>query len=90
MNPPFGESAKEAKTYLARAYPDSKNDLNDLLAAFVERGLEWLQLGGMLGAITSRTGFFLSSYQQWREQQVLDVTEPVVFADLAVPVTNQS
>lgn len=85
MNPPFGESAKEAKTYLASAYPSSKNDL---LAAFVERGLEWLQPGGMLGAITSRTGFFLSSYQKWREQQVLGVAEPVVFADLGYGVMD--
>jgi hypothetical protein len=85
MNPPFGESAKEAKAYLARDYPVSRNDL---LAAFVERGLEWLQPGGMLGAITSRTGFFLSSFQKWREQQVLGVAEPVVFADLGYGVMD--
>ena len=85
MNPPFGESAKDAKAYLARDYPVSRNDL---LAAFVERGLEWLQPGGMLGAITSRTGFFLSSYQKWREQQVLGAAEPVGFADLGYGVVD--
>ena len=85
MNPPFGESARDAKAYLAAAYPNAKNDL---LAAFVERGLQWLHPGGMLGAITSRTGFFLSSYQKWREQQVLGVAEPLVFADLGYGVMD--
>ncbi|MCB1919726.1 MAG: SAM-dependent methyltransferase [Candidatus Competibacteraceae bacterium] len=85
MNPPFGESARDAKAYLAAAYPNAKNDL---LAAFVERGLQWLHPGGMLGAITSRTGFFLSSYQKWREEQVLGVAEPLVFADLGYGVMD--
>ena len=62
-----------------KAYPRSKNDL---LAIFVERGLETLHMGGRLGAITSRTCFFLSSYQKWREEVVLDIGKPEVFADL--------
>jgi len=40
---------------------------HDLLAMFVERGIELLRPGGRLGALASRTGFFLSSYQRWRE-----------------------
>ena len=36
----------------------------------------------MLGAITSRTGFFLSSFQKWREEILLKEAPPVVFADL--------
>ncbi|MBI3301491.1 MAG: hypothetical protein HYZ72_05350, partial [Deltaproteobacteria bacterium] len=63
MNPPFGEASKPSKAYLEKNYPRTKNDV---YAAFVERGLQLLQPGGMLGAITSRTGFFLSSFQKWR------------------------
>jgi 23S rRNA G2445 N2-methylase RlmL len=85
MNPPFGESSQGAKSYITRSYPRSKNDL---LAAFVERGLEWLEPGGMLGAITSRTGFFLTSFQKWREEVVLGMGQPVVVADLGYGVMD--
>jgi hypothetical protein len=44
--------AVRAIPYLATAYPRSKGDL---LATFVERGVQWLHPGGMLGAISSRT-----------------------------------
>ncbi len=46
---------------------------NDIYAAFVERGVELLT-GGWLRRriITSRTGFFLSSFQKWREEVLLE------------------
>jgi hypothetical protein len=47
-----------------------------------------LQPGGMLGAITSRTGFFLSSFQKWREEILLREAQPVVFADLGYGVLD--
>lgn len=53
--------ASNTKDQLAKAYPRSKNDL---LAIMVERGLELFRTGGRLGAITSRTCFFLSSFQK--------------------------
>jgi hypothetical protein len=37
---------------------------------------------GLLGAITSRTGFFLSSFQRWREEFLFVEAPPFVFADL--------
>ena len=43
MNPPFGAPASNTKEALAKAYPRSKNDL---LAVFVERGLELLRAAG--------------------------------------------
>ncbi len=79
MNPPFGSSSKLAKATLDRQYPRTKNDL---LAAFVERGLARLFPSGLLGAITSRTAFFLSSFEKWREEILLDDYRPTVFADL--------
>lgn len=87
MNPPFGALAANTKDRLAKAYPRSKNDL---LAIFVERGLELMRPGGRLGAITSRTCFFLSSFQKWREEIVLGVAKPEVMADLGHGVMDDA
>lgn len=87
MNPPFGALAANTKDQLAKAYPRSKNDL---LAIFVERGLELLRTGGRVGAITSRTCFFLSSFQKWREQIVLGIAKPEVMADLGHGVMDDA
>lgn len=59
-----------------------------MYAAFVERGLEWLNPGGFLGAITSRTGFFLSSFQKWREEILLREAQPTFVADLGQGVLD--
>lgn len=87
MNPPFGALASDTKDQLTKAYPRSKNDL---LAIFVERGLELLRAGGRIGAITSRTCFFLSSFQKWREQVVLGIAKPEVMADLGHGVMDDA
>jgi len=79
MNPPFGAPSTASKPYLTTAYPRTKNDL---LATFVERGLHLLHRGALLGAITSRTGFFLSSFRRWREEILLQEARPTVVADL--------
>jgi hypothetical protein len=85
MNPPFGAGSLKAKTIFEQSYPRTKNDV---YAAFVERGIELLETNGMLGAITSRTGFFVSSFQKWREEIILDVAPPLVFADLGQGVLD--
>lgn len=87
MNPPFGAGGMGAKKGFEKAYPRTKNDL---YAAFVERGVELLHKRGMLGAITSRTGFFLSSFQKWREEVLLKEAPPVVFADLGHGVLDSA
>ena len=87
MNPPFGALASGTKDQLVKAYPHSKNDL---LAIMVERGLELLRAGGRIGAITSRSCFFLSSYQSWREQVVLGIAKPEVMADLGHGVMDDA
>jgi len=87
MNPPFGALSAGVKTALTEDYPRSKNDL---LAIFVERGLEMLWSGGRIGAITSRTAFFLTSFQKWREQVVLGIAEPEVMADLGHGVMDDA
>lgn len=85
MNPPFGAASKLSKAYIDKNYLRTKNDL---FAAFVERGLELLNKGGKLGAITSRTGFFLTSFQKWREEILLKKARPTVVADLGAGVLD--
>ena len=87
MNPPFGAASLAAKKEFERAYPRTKNDI---YAAFVERGILLLHPHGLLGAITSRTGFFLSSFQKWREEILLNEAPPVVFADLGYGVLDSA
>lgn len=87
MNPPFGALASNTKDELIKAYPRSKNDL---LAVMVERGLELLRAGGLIGAITSRTCFFLSSFQRWREDVVLGIARPEVMSDLGFGVMDDA
>ncbi len=87
MNPPFGALAANTKDRLVKAYPRSKNDLMTIM---VERGLELLRRGGRLGAITSRTCFFLSSFQKWREEVVLGIARPEVMADLGLGVMDDA
>jgi hypothetical protein len=87
MNPPFGALSSGVKAELIKAYPRSKNDL---MAIFVERGLELLRTGGRIGAITSRTCFFLSSFQKWREEVVLGIATPEVVADLGHGVMDDA
>jgi hypothetical protein len=87
MNPPFGDGSKPSKSYIERAYPRTKNDL---YAAFVECGLKRLLPDGHLGAITSRTGFFLTSFKKWREEILLQEARPTVFADLGYGVLDSA
>jgi len=87
MNPPFGALSSGVKDALGKVYPRGKNDL---LAIFVERGLELLRPGGRIGAITSRTCFFLSSFEKWREDIVLGLARPEVMADLGHGVMDDA
>jgi hypothetical protein len=85
MNPPFGAASLNSKKQFDESYTGTKNDL---YAAFIERGIELLHPQGLLGAITSRTGFFLSSFQTWREQILLKEAPPMVVADLGLGVLD--
>jgi hypothetical protein len=85
MNPPFGAGSLIAKETIERAYGRSKADV---CAVFVERGLQLLREQGFLGAITSRTVFFLQSFEEWRNQVIFDNAPPTVFADLGLGVMD--
>ena len=87
MNPPFGAVSLGVKDHLTAAYPDSRNDL---LGIFVDRGLSLLRRGGRLGAITSRTCFFLTSFTEWRKKVVLGLSGVEVIADLGQGVMDDA
>lgn len=87
MNPPFGALSSGAKQYLTDRY---ENSSNDLLAIFVDRGLSLLRPGGRLGAITSRTCFFVNSYSEWRRQVVLKHATLEALADLGHGVMDDA
>ena len=85
MNPPFGQPSFPSRDYVEAAYRDTKNDV---YAAFVERGIERLTSAGFLGTITSRTGFFLSSFERYRKRVILAECGLVAVADLGQGVLD--
>lgn len=87
MNPPFGAPTETSKITLDGAFPASKQDL---YAVFVDRGIDMLEEFGVLGAITSRNGFFQPSNQKWREAVLLGVASPTVVADLGFGVLDSA
>lgn len=87
MNPPFGAFTSDFKARAAEDYPHTSNDI---LAAFVERFLDKLNGGGRLGAITSRTGFFITSYQEWREEILLKRCAITSLVDLGEGVMDEA
>jgi tRNA1(Val) A37 N6-methylase TrmN6 len=89
MNPPFGEPVPETKPYLRATYPWIPTRDYNLLAAFVGRGLELCKPDGYLGAITSRAGMFLSTFEQWRRRILLHSRLQAV-ADLGLGVMQQA
>ena len=90
MNPPFGEPVPETKPYLKAAYPWIPTKDYNLLAAFVGRGLELAEPGhGTCGAITSRAGMFLKTFEKWRTQVLLG-HQLVALADLGYGVMEQA
>ena len=89
MNPPFGEPVPSTKDYIKAAYPWIPTKDFNLLAAFVGRGLELCKPEGYLGAITSRAGMFLKTFEAWRTQVLLG-NRLVALADLGYGVMEEA
>ena len=85
MNPPFGEFSKRLHRDKRAWYP---NTWQDILAAFTERFFARLTEDGLLGAITSRTGFFLPSLVWWRQEFLVRNGNPALLADLGDQVMD--
>jgi hypothetical protein len=89
MNPPFGEPVPSTKDYIKAAYPWIPTRDFNLLAAFVGRGLELCKPEGYLGAITSRAGMFLKTFEAWRTHVMLG-NRLVALADLGYGVMEEA
>ncbi|MGH9224891.1 MAG: Eco57I restriction-modification methylase domain-containing protein, partial [Acidimicrobiales bacterium] len=89
MNPPFGEPIPRTKAYLKAAYPWLPTKDSNLFAAFVGRGLELCKPEGCVGAITSRAGMFLTTFERWREEVLLG-NDLTVLADLGHKVMHEA
>lgn len=79
MNPPFGAPALSTVDYMKDNYPTIKTDL---YGAFVTNGVSRLKPNGLLGALTSRTGFFLASFEKWRINTFIDHSSLSCMVDL--------
>uniref|UniRef100_UPI0040486C57 BREX-1 system adenine-specific DNA-methyltransferase PglX n=1 Tax=Algoriphagus sp. TaxID=1872435 RepID=UPI0040486C57 len=77
MNPPFGAASKNTKNYVDLNYGYSKSDL---AAVFIDRMIQILSLKGFVGCISTRTLFFLPTFDKWRDIQ-LDNVFVELFAD---------
>ena len=62
-NPPFGEFVETVKQYAEDRFNDSGEDID---AAFVARGHEFLGPNGKMGVIANRTQFFKGVLRRWR------------------------
>ena len=85
MNPPFGAAASNTKQYLDINFPLSKMDLASI---FIDRMMELLNYSGFTGCISTRTIFFLGSFEKWRTQSVLPGYQLSLFADMGLGVLD--
>jgi hypothetical protein len=79
MNPPFGEPVDSSQQYLRREYD---KDRNDIMACFLTRTAELLQIGGRLGVISSRTVFFNTFCGDARKRCMLGSCQVTELVDL--------
>lgn len=79
MNPPFGASSSDSKGYIDSRYPYTKGDV---LANFIERMLDLVDDQGRVGAISSRTPFFLGSFENLRTEVLGQIGYVRLLADL--------
>jgi hypothetical protein len=86
MNPPFGEYQESVRSYYYSCFPTSKNDL---IGMFIERSLD-LSRGGFVGAISSRTLFFLTTFEPIRAARFLADDPTFLIADLGKDVMDNA
>ncbi|MCP9822927.1 BREX-1 system adenine-specific DNA-methyltransferase PglX [Cyanobium sp. L1E-Cus] len=86
MNPPFGEPSKQTQALLGSNYPLTNQDL---FAAFTDRMLALLVSKGLLGEISSRVGFFIKSFDEWRKT-IMASHSVISIADLGFGVLDDA
>jgi hypothetical protein len=84
MNPPYGDASQNARAYLQMVYSGQPNDL---FGCFLERALE---MGGMIGSLTSRTFLFFSSFEKLRTDHLFVKKRIGEIADLGFGVLDDA
>ncbi len=85
MNPPFGELNVRTKQYLFAEYEDSHLDI---LTTFVERCSQLCHENGLIGAITNRTCFYLTTLTNYRKNVLRHRLQFETFIDLGQGVLD--
>jgi hypothetical protein len=87
MNPPFGDPSVAGRDEIDALYSTSKQDL---ACCFLTRGVELTVPGGLVGALTSRTIYFLPTSAQWRRDLLGKNGGLRAFADLGLGVLDSA
>ena len=87
MNPPFGAPADGSREVMGSLYPTTKREI---IGMFIQRAQQLLTQTGYVGAISSRTLFFQSSSEKWRDQVVYSGERMPVFLDLGPNVMDNA
>jgi hypothetical protein len=87
MNPPFGEFSSKWRKTAIETYPESKANI---FSTFTDRAIDLLLNRGNIGAITSRTGLCISSFESWRKNIMLKKVRIGVLADLGQNVMDNA
>lgn len=82
MNPPYGDGSVSARDYLQANYGGQPNDL---FGCFIERSI---QMGRYIGALTSRTFLFFSSFEKLRVDYLFPKKRISTVADLGFGVLD--
>jgi hypothetical protein len=83
MNPPFGAAAEKSKVYIDKLYIFSKADL---AACFIDRMLDMRSPIGDMGILSTRTIYFINSFENWRKSIITN--NNFIFADFGLGVLD--
>ena len=84
MNPPYGDTSKNARAYLQSVYSGQPNDL---FGCFLERSIE---MADAIGSLTSRTFLFFSSFEKLRSDHLFSKKRVGEIADLGFGVLDDA
>lgn len=85
MNPPFGAVSQRTLRYCTEQFPDT---VQEVAYMFVARMEFLLQAEGLIGCITTRLGFFITTLSEWRARRLNSGRSILVCADLGYGVLD--
>lgn len=83
MNPPFGATSIKTKDYINIIYTDAKSDL---ATCFIDRMIQLNNLNGLMGVLSTRTIYFINSFEKWRNK-IIDNYQ-FLFADFGLGILD--